>query len=88
MALPVQLITKAGRRIFKDAKGRFISEAKFNLLNRRGPGGKFISTQAARARGTLQAQENRLRAQLGAPPRGQSWVQIANKYEERFNAYL
>ena len=89
VALPSVIVTKAGRRIFKDAGGRFISEAKFNLLNRRDPStGKFISGAKAAKRGTLQAQESRLRAQLGAPPRGKSWVNIANKYQERFSAYL
>ena len=89
MAIPTAITTAAGRRIFKDARGRFISEAKYNLLNRRDPStGKFISAKRAAKRGSLQAQESRLRAQLGAPPRGRSWVSIANKYQERFRAYL
>lgn len=89
MALPLAIVTRAGRKIFKDASGRFISEAKYKLLNRRDPStGKFISAAKAQRRGTLQAQESRLRAQLGAPPRGKSWVTIANKYQERFAAYL
>ena len=89
MAFPTVIVTKAGRRIFKDSKGRFISEAKYNLLNRIDPStGRFISSQVARSRGSLQSQESRLRAQLGAPPRGKSWVSIANKYQDRFAAFL
>lgn len=89
MALPTALITAAGRRVFKDAAGRFISEGKYNLLNRRDPGtGKFISSAKAAKRGSLQSQESRLRDQLGAPPRGKSWVHIANKYQDRFESYL
>lgn len=89
MALPTAILTKAGRRIFKDARGRFISEAKYNLLNRMDPAtGRFISQALANKRGTLQSQESRLRSQLGAPPRGKSWVSIANRYAERFAAYL
>jgi len=88
MAIPT-MIVRAGRRIFRDAAGRFISEAKFNLLNRRDPGtGKFISAAKAAQRGTLQDQERRLRYRLGAPPRGKSWVELASKYTERFEAYL
>lgn len=89
MALPQAIITRAGRTIFKDARGRFISRAKYELLNRIDPAtGRFISKAAAARRGTLRQQESRLRKQLGAPPRGKNWVQIANKYKERFSAYL
>lgn len=86
--LPTAILTKAGRKLFKDARGRFISEAKYNLLNRIDPAtGRFVSAATVARRGTLQSQEARLRNQLGAPPRGHNWVRIANKYPERFAAY-
>ena len=85
MAGPAALITRAGRRIYKDAKGRFISKAKYELEQRRGPSGRFITKQAAtRQRGV----ENYLRAQLGAPPAGKTWQQIASKYPDKFIDYL
>ncbi len=89
MAFPTVIVTKAGRRIFKDAKGKFISEARYNLLNRIDPAtGRFISAARASQRGPLQSQESRLRSQLGAPPRGKTWVSIASRYEERFRGYV
>ncbi len=85
--IPTVKVLDTGRRIFRDGAGKFISEAKYNLLNRIDPGtGRFISKAKAAARGTLQQQESRLRNRLGAPPRGWSWVRIANKYPERFSA--
>ena len=36
----------------------------------------------------MQGVENYMRAQLGAPPSGKSWVQIAGKYPDRFADYL
>lgn len=77
--------TSAGRKIYRDLKGRFISKAKFELERRRGPGGRFMSRAAAdRMRGV----ESYLRAQLGAPPAGKQWAMIAAKYPERFSDYL
>ena len=86
MAAPVAaFLTKVGRKVYKDARGRFISKAKYELERRRGPGGRFLSTAGAqRQRGV----ESYLRAQLGAPPAGKSWAQIASKYPERFADYL
>lgn len=79
------LLTKAGRKVYKDARGRFISRAKYELELRRGPSGRFLSKAAAeRGRGV----ESWLRAQLGAPPSGKTWQQIAGKYPERFADYL
>jgi hypothetical protein len=84
--MPVQaIITQAGRRIFRDARGRFISKAKYELERRRGPGGRFL-TRAGASR--QQGIENFLRAQLGAPPAGKTWYQIASKYPDRFSDYL
>ena len=81
----VSVATKAGRKIYRDARGRFISRAKYELERRRGPLGRFITTKAAtRQRGV----ESYLRAKLGAPPAGKNWHQIASKYPERFMDYL
>ena len=81
----VALITRAGRQIYKDARGRFISKAKYQLEQRRGPGGRFLTKAAS---GRQRGVESYLRAELGAPPRGKSWLQIAGKYPERFENYL
>lgn len=79
------IIRKGGRTIYRDLRGRFISKAKFELERRRGPRGQFLSRAAAdRARGV----ESFLRAQLGAPPAGKTWQQIAGKYPERFEDFL
>ena len=84
--MPVQaLITKAGRTLYKNARGQFISKAKYELERRRGPRGRFLTKSgAARQRGV----ESYLRAQLGAPPSGKTWQQIASKYPDRFTDYL
>ena len=86
MAAPVvAFVTRAGRKIYKDARGRFISKAKYELERRRGPAGRFLTKGAAsRQRGV----ESYLRAQLGAPPAGKTWQQIASKYPQRFTDYL
>ena len=76
---------RAARKVYRDARGRFISKAKYELEQRRGPGGRFITKKAAvRQRGV----EAYLRAQLGAPPAGKNWQQIASKYPEKFQDYL
>lgn len=84
--MPVQaLVTRAGRRVYKDVRGRFISRAKYELEQRRGIGGRFVTkSRAAQNRGI----EAALRAELGAPPAGKQWQQIAGKYPERFADYL
>ena len=88
MSVPVQILTKTGKALYKDARGKFISKSRFDFLNRRDPAtGKFISKAAATRRGTLQQQESRMRRQLGKPPRNWNWVQIANKYPTRFEGY-
>ncbi len=85
MAVPLAIVTRAGRTLYKNAKGRFISKAKYELERRRGPGGRFVtSARASKQRGI----ESYLRAQLGAPPAGKSWAQIAGKYPQRFIDYL
>ena len=88
MPLP-QAIQAGGRIIYKDSAGRFISRSKYELLQRKDPAtGRFISKAAAARRGNLQSVEQKLRAQLGAPPSGRNWIQIAAKYQERFADYL
>ena len=81
---PSVIITRTGRRIFKDARGRFISAARYALELRRGPGGRFMSRPAAERFRNLEA---RLRAQLGPPPAGKQWALIATKYPDRFSDY-
>lgn len=84
--MPFQAIpTAAGRILYKDARGRFISKAKYELEQRRGPSGRFVSKAAARRN---QGVESYLRAKLGAPPAGKNWLNIASKYPERFDDYL
>ena len=79
------ILTRGGRKVYRDLKGRFTSKAKFELEMRRGPGGTFITRAAGkRQRGV----ESYLRYQLGAPPAGKTWSQIASKYAERFADYL
>ncbi len=84
--MPVQaIVTRAGRTIYRNARGRFISKAKYELERRRGPGGRFLSRQGAKHQRGV---ESYLRAQLGAPPAGKTWAQIAGKYPQRFIDYL
>jgi len=79
------IVTRAGRKLYKNARGRFISKAKYELERRRGPAGRFLTKRAAtRQRGV----ESFLRAQLGAPPAGKTWQQIASKYPQRFIDFL
>ena len=84
--MPVQaIVTAAGRKIYRNARGRFISRAKYELERRRGAGGRFVT----KARATQnRSMESFLRAQLGAPPAGKNWQQIAGKYPERFADFI
>jgi len=84
--MPVQaIVTRAGRKLYQNARGQFISKFKYELERRRGPSGRFITKAAGiRQRGV----ESYLRAQLGAPPAGKTWQQIASKYPDRFTDYL
>jgi len=84
------IITATGRKLFKDAAGRFISQQKFALLQRKDPlTGRFLPKATARRTISRQRQvENYLRAQLGAPPSGKNWIEIASKYAERFSDFL
>ena len=79
------ILTRTGRTVYKDARGLFISKRKYDLEMRRGPGGRFLTRQGAVRQ---QQVEQWLRAQLGAPPAGKMWAQIAGKYPDRFTDYL
>ena len=73
------------RKVFRDAAGRFTTKAKYELEQRRGPGGRFITKSRATQNRSIEAY---LRAELGAPPAGKQWQQIAGKYPERFADYV
>ena len=75
----------AARKVYRDAKGRFTTRAKYELEQRRGPRGRFLSKEGAKFQRNM---ESYLRAELGAPPAGKKWSQIASKYPERFEDYV
>ena len=79
MAVPV--IGRIAAKVFRDAKGRFISRAKHELLGRRSLiTGRFLRKDAA---GLERSRESEFRKILGRPPAGQEWVRIADKYPDR-----
>lgn len=84
MAAPlVRIIAdKAGR--YRRA-GKFVSAAAYRAQQWRLRGGK--AGTASRTAWKARAEQG-LRAELGAPPAGKQWVQIASKYPERFEDYL
>jgi len=91
MAIPgaahvlAKVAKQQARKVYRDARGRFISRAKYELERRRLPSGRF----GTKAQGSLRRRmESYLRAELGAPPAGKNWHQIASKYPERFENYL
>lgn len=75
---------KIARRLYRNAKGQFTSQAKWELEQRRGPGGRFVSKSRAATNKNIDAY---LRAELGAPPAGKTWIQLASKYPEKFENY-
>jgi hypothetical protein len=84
MAAPIALITKAGRTLYKNAKGRFISKTTYAREIRRGPLGKFKS-KADFIRGLdSRGLENYLRGILGKPLGGGDWVSRVRRSSERF----
>lgn len=84
--MPVSaIVSRAGRKLYRNARGRFISKAKYELERRRGAGGRFVTKARATQNRSI---ESYLRAQLGAPPAGKNWQQIAGKYPERFMDFL
>lgn len=87
--MPAPIVGTVARKLYRDARGKFISRAKYEVLQRRDPGtGRFISKAAAKLRPDPKQVESFLRAQLGAPPAGKSWSQIAAKYPQRFADFL
>ncbi len=87
MAIPVG--AAVARKLYRDAAGRFISKAKYELNQRRNPAtGRFMPKSWVSSRLDPTKVENYLRAQLGAPPAGKNWSQIASKYPQRFADYL
>ena len=88
--MALQLIARPlARKVYRDAKGRFISKAKYELNQRRDPAtGRFITKAAAARRPDPKIVEGKLRKELGAPPAGRTWTEIAARYTERFEDYL
>ncbi len=75
MAGPVAIITRAGRTVYKNARGRFISRAAFERELRRGPGGRFRSASEFFRQSTDRAKEALLLERYGGPPLGGgTWV--------------
>jgi len=64
--------------------GRFVSASAFRSQQWRLRGGK---AGTAKRRAGVQEMERAYRAELGAPPAGKEWVQLASKYPERFEDY-
>jgi Ni/Co efflux regulator RcnB len=83
------IVGTTARKLYRDARGKFISKAKWELEQRRDPAtGRLRSKAWANQRLDKQKVENYLRAQLGAPPAGKQWSQIAAKYPQRFADFL
>lgn len=76
------ILDKAGR---PRRNGKFVSQAAYRAQQWRLRGGK-LGTLAKSDRG--QRVEAALRAELGAPPSGQSWFVIASKYPDKFEDYV
>ncbi len=81
MALPA-IASRVARKVFRDARGRFVSKQKYDLIQRRSKiTGRFLSKQGA----ALERQRSAwLTQKLGRAPAGQDWVKIADKYADRF----
>jgi len=84
-AKAIKAKARAKRLAAERARGLYRYPAGWTDSKGKALGGKFMSkAAAARQRGV----ESYLRAQLGAPPAGKQWAQIAGKYPERFADYL
>jgi len=85
MALPA-IASRVAQKLFRDARGRFISKKKYDLLKRTSKiTGRFLSKENA----LLERQKNAwLTNVLGRPPAGQEWIKIAAKYADRFSDLL
>ena len=81
---------KLGRTFYFDKAGKFISYAKYLSLQRYRKGTRgSISAAEAKRRGSIYLEEKTLRRKFKGPPvGGKNWVTIANKYPERFAAFL
>jgi hypothetical protein len=87
MAAP--LIAKAIRTYYRDAKGRFISKAQYEINKARNPvTGKVMSKQQLARTVDKQKSENFFREKFGNPPAGKTWVQIVAKYPGKFEDYI
>lgn len=81
MALPITPGSIA-RKLYRDARGRFISKAKFELAQRRSLRTSKFTTGPKAA--LERKQEVWFTEKLGPAPPGQNWVRIASKYADRF----
>lgn len=77
-----------GRKLYFSKAGKFISERQYNNELRRGPDGRYISKEAAARRPPPAKVEAALRRELGAPPAGKTWSELAQRYTEKFADYL
>jgi len=88
MAVPliqiVPKLLKSGKTVYKRGHRR-VSESAFRSQQWRLAGGK---AGTARKRTIKLEMERALRGQLGAPPAGKEWAQIASKYPDRFEDYI
>ncbi len=83
MALPSVVLVR-GRKIYKDAKGRFTSKATYEREIKRDPLTGRFGRRPVRTPET----EARLRQQMlgRRPPPGMTWIEIASKYASRFRS--
>ncbi len=85
MAGPIALVTKAGRTVYKNARGRFISRATFERERRRGPGGRFRSVADFFRSADIRTKESLLAERFGGPPLGGgTWIGRAEASPDRF----
>lgn len=85
MSGPIALITKTGRTVYKNAKGKFISKATFERERRRGPGGRFRSAVDFFRQADTRTKESLLVEKFGGPPiGGGTWIGRAEASPDRF----
>ncbi len=85
MAGPIALITKAGRIMYKDAKGKIISRTTFERERRRGPRGRFRSAADFFRSADIRTKESLLAERFGGPPLGGgTWIGRAEASPDRF----
>jgi len=85
MAGPIALITKAGRTIYKNAAGKFISRVTFERERRRGPGGRFRSASEFMRQAPARTKEALLAERYGGPPLGGgTWIGRAEASPDLF----